>query len=649
MIGLRSVGQAAELAGADTSFVRMASNAAIAADTVGDLSGAFLTLNPAVLALTAVAAGVVFLGSKLNETSPQVAALNDELTGLAKRQDVVRGLSEISGATESEARIALEAARTNAEYAKQLDEASKRTQRDWPQALKEALGSVIALDAMVKEFVISQGDQNRAVEAGRNVMRMIAPEIWARYEAESALNEKIAEGAALQERARLTDIYRKSILQAADEQERFIEAIQKADAGLTQSLAKLEQQYSEAQRRAGLDRIRIEQDTAERLGAINAQLAERIGSIQENLVQQIGDIEEQAGQAKSDAYEKYARDVSELNRDLVKAAEENTHKRVKLEADAAEEIEQINSDLADTLQGISRDAAQSEATAKTWAEVQRIRRDASAREKEAADKAAKARTEAEAKKRAALDELAERKRQQDEEFQHRRALLDEEYNRQNTVRDRELREQIARAQRTANEQIEQARKTAAEQQRQTEQTKQKQIEAINQQLAEQRRATNIQRDEQIAATQAAKDAETRAYEKRMKQLQDTRDENQRLADAMIALAGPAWEPWLAQAREYTNIVSNIPTPPSPPSYNQQWQSGYRPGGWYASGLDAVISQPTLIGVGERGAERVTVTPLTGASNSGQKADARAIQFYNCVFRDAQDVYAALDRYERGLV
>jgi hypothetical protein len=33
--------------------------------------------------------------------------------------------------------------------------------------------------------------------------------------------------------------------------------------------------------------------------------------------------------------------------------------------------------------------------------------------------------------------------------------------------------------------------------------------------------------------------------------------------------------------------------------------------WYGNGLDAVISKPTLIGVGERGAEHVSVTPAGG--------------------------------------
>lgn len=37
-------------------------------------------------------------------------------------------------------------------------------------------------------------------------------------------------------------------------------------------------------------------------------------------------------------------------------------------------------------------------------------------------------------------------------------------------------------------------------------------------------------------------------------------------------------------------------------------------GWYGSGLDRVFTQPTTIGVGERGPEHVQVTPLGKSSN-----------------------------------
>ena len=46
--------------------------------------------------------------------------------------------------------------------------------------------------------------------------------------------------------------------------------------------------------------------------------------------------------------------------------------------------------------------------------------------------------------------------------------------------------------------------------------------------------------------------------------------------------------------------------------------------WYKQGLDAVFNKPTLIGVGEAGAERVTVTPLGGGG--GGKGDTYSITY-----------------------
>jgi hypothetical protein len=51
-----------------------------------------------------------------------------------------------------------------------------------------------------------------------------------------------------------------------------------------------------------------------------------------------------------------------------------------------------------------------------------------------------------------------------------------------------------------------------------------------------------------------------------------------------------------------------------PNYTQYRQLGGRVpkwGGWHADGLDQVYNTPTVLGVGERGAERVTVTPHRG--------------------------------------
>ncbi len=70
-----------------------------------------------------------------------------------------------------------------------------------------------------------------------------------------------------------------------------------------------------------------------------------------------------------------------------------------------------------------------------------------------------------------------------------------------------------------------------------------------------------------------------------------------------------------------NLFSNIHIPMPHFSINWGEVMGVRiPTGfgvnWYGSGLDAIFRQPTMIGVGEAGAERVQVTPAGGGSKGG---------------------------------
>ncbi len=100
------------------------------------------------------------------------------------------------------------------------------------------------------------------------------------------------------------------------------------------------------------------------------------------------------------------------------------------------------------------------------------------------------------------------------------------------------------------------------------------------------------------------------------------------ATALAAIKGPfqeAWDwltgLWGTVGDWLKNIFSNIHIPM--PHFHIDWGEvlGVRiPVGfgvdWYGSGLDAVFNQPTLIGVGEAGAERVQVTPVGGGGKGG---------------------------------
>ena len=81
-----------------------------------------------------------------------------------------------------------------------------------------------------------------------------------------------------------------------------------------------------------------------------------------------------------------------------------------------------------------------------------------------------------------------------------------------------------------------------------------------------------------------------------------------------------------------HIFDNVHIPL--PHFNVNWTEilGVRiPSGvsvdWYASGLDAVFSKPTLIGVGEAGAERVQVTPLNAPTKTERGGDTWNITIY----------------------
>jgi TP901 family phage tail tape measure protein len=69
--------------------------------------------------------------------------------------------------------------------------------------------------------------------------------------------------------------------------------------------------------------------------------------------------------------------------------------------------------------------------------------------------------------------------------------------------------------------------------------------------------------------------------------------------------------------------------------------------WFANGLDAIISGPTIIGVGEAGPERVTVTPLRGGAGSGPGRSGEYHLHYNAIRQEAGalDAEKAMRRLE----
>lgn len=74
--------------------------------------------------------------------------------------------------------------------------------------------------------------------------------------------------------------------------------------------------------------------------------------------------------------------------------------------------------------------------------------------------------------------------------------------------------------------------------------------------------------------------------------------------------------------------------------------------WYGNGLDAVFGQPTLIGVGEKGAERVQVTPVGRESGGGDTTNNKREFNYNITIQSAPDnvvpaMHALLRKLQMG--
>jgi hypothetical protein len=70
--------------------------------------------------------------------------------------------------------------------------------------------------------------------------------------------------------------------------------------------------------------------------------------------------------------------------------------------------------------------------------------------------------------------------------------------------------------------------------------------------------------------------------------------------------------------------------------------------WYGSGLDAIFRKPTLIGVGERGAEHVSVVPLSRGGGGGNHYTINVNVPPNANMRDIGRVTVqAIKVYEQG--
>jgi len=295
--------------------------------------------------------------------------------------------------------------------------------------------------------------------------------------------------------------------------------------------------WTKAEGEASANRIRAEQDTARSIAKIYSDLSTRLSDMAE-------DESDNKSQSEHDW--------------LIKSAS------------YAKDRAKIESDLADELKNISADAADKEQTAKTYAEVMRIRKDEQAREAEAQKKAGQQRTDLSDKQRSDL----------------------EDYNYRQDLAEKESIKSAQRARRDADTQ-------AAEQRAQL----QRQEADIAAKLATEKTAIEEKAKAEAAAyAQSTKDATT-AHNKQIKELTDTRTEAQKYLDD--------WDKVKNKIDDTTAsliIQSGVLGSMGASNYSNGWVPGIFKGG-HASGGAANAGSAYL--VGERGPEILVMGSSSG--------------------------------------
>jgi hypothetical protein len=573
------------------------------------------------VAIAATGIAVSTLANALDMATPQTKAYHDSIASLEKADDAAKGLARLSGATQEQAQTALDAAKGNKGYAQTLIDLEKAAQQANKNGLERAgdsLGMLVQMTGLVAStaapFLSTLKDTGDLSKANAAYYDAMAQSMTGLTKAQrEQLAAAVSEGERIKETSRLYEIHKNAIIGAAEENKRYAETVGQIESAHTKAMAGFGRDVTEAQRKAGMDRERIEQDTVARISDINRQLSTRIVDIQQNLVQQIGDIERQHTQKLSDDYYQYAKSIEALNRDIAKSAQDTARQSAQIEKDYAKGVAQYKKELQKSLADIDADQQEqltelAEQTAHDKDQVDRqywgreaelkkqiidadaaqerakILRDAEKRRQEAQQRALERQQELDEQRAEQLAALEERKREAAEEQEYRRQQVNETYARSKETADREMREQIERAQRTSDDQIAQARRTAAEQTAAANENKQKQIEAVQQQLTEQLRAIGVRRADELAAYEESKQKSAETHAQKIQELTDERTEAQKLSDAMKELAGPSWDPWITKAQEYERIVNGLNTPPS----GSGGGGGGGSSGFGANGLDMTV-------------------------------------------------------------
>lgn len=626
------------------------------------------------VAIVGVSLAVGALMTALDTATPQTKEFWKAVDNATAADGAAKGIQQITGATDDQAAAVIAAIKVNKEYAKSFKDIrdagnSNNLIQQAGDNLGEYAKKLFVWNAYQTEYLralkrgaTEQEAQNAAMEAG---IKQLTGFTQAQLADMKALE---AQAPAILENARVAEIYKKGIIGMADETTAFGDTLTKLNETHKKTMISLANSISEATRKSGMDRTKIEADTVDKINQLNIDLSQKIIDLQTNMVQQIKDIEFSHTRALTEDYYQYAQSIEAMNRDIAKSAASAAKDRLQVEKDLKKSLAQIDTDQQGKATDIEdeRQAALEEVrkkygtlqldknkvytaeellTRKGYLEKQSQEEAAAINaaynlklaklKKETDDR----RKEAEQQKTDRLAEIAAREREQKEEFDYRRQQVNEQYAHTKEREDQAMQDQIARAQRTADDQIAQARRAAADQIAAANENETKQKAAIQATLSETLRSINQRKAAEVTAYNDSVAAANAAHATKMRLLADERTDTQKIADAWLIVKDnidAATRALILQSEAFG------PNSQMTGTYQPDWAGNHAAGGSFV--VPGSGSGDRLFQIGLAPGERVNVTPAGQGTSVGGNI---TIQFLGAIYattaREAETAGRGLGR------
>ena len=453
MIGLRSVSEGIDLIGGNTGFSQAARQAAMMADTVGDITGALVSMSPALAGLTVAAGVFAIIKSKADEADAAIKKQTQSVVDLRAELEKIRAQRQF---TEQIGFSADELKR----YAQTSLEAEQATidLTDKLKARAEAQARVDNINRLNqnKDFIGGGVQLFRDVASGIPTLQQYQQDL---IDIDNLTNQIAADGNKVKQ----------SLDAQKESADRLAASLAKANSGAFSDARDL--RNSDATKKAAFE-----------ANSVDAQLAtegwRKVAAAQDKFtesLQNVRDVQASVGASLARNLSNLARDY---NKQVAQFAKEETRiyadeakARTQIERDSQKELAniekerakslaQVNKDEAKSLADVDRQLASSLRTARSARDRREARRAAAERKVEIVQQAAERRAEinaqAEERKQAALEAKAERLQQIAEQRQERLVELAEK----KKLAAEEYAFRRAEATRAANEQIAAARQAA---------------------------------------------------------------------------------------------------------------------------------------------------------------------------------------------